>query len=420
MSHAEEVKQPKYVDFAEYILFQVRRTQSLIRQADLWQLLITSVCAISFLMLLWILLDHWAFSAGLSSPLRWLGFFSLVGSLAYAGYVYYRDGGRRSVTSLYAAKTLETSQQDFQNSLFTLMDLDYHGKPTSSYIRGSLEKRAALTLNNLDVEEAIDRQALLHRLYVLIAVVVVLFGYASLGPKSSLDSILRVLLPWTASTAPTQTRLVNILPGSAVVTTGAHVEVSVYVEGKVPDNVWLKYATADRRIVDEQVSLTESGDDLGKYTGVITGENGRGIDQTTTYWIEAGDARSSEYVLTIKPAPVAVINSLVITPPAYTERPSYRQTEGTIDALEGSEVTLTAQTNIPVEKAWIQLYEADDPASRSGQLPLEIAEQTRLEGNWKLLISDEGTYPHYYSIECESAEGARDPAPPRHPILIRP
>lgn len=420
MASTEELTQPKYVDFAEYILFQVRRTQTLIRQTDLMLLIASAVCGVMVTILAFVLLDHWLFAEGLPQIVRWLGWACLCGCIGGALYYFLRIVNGKEITSLYAARTLEKSDQGFANNLMTLVDLDYHGRSTPQSIRDSLERRAALTLNDLDVEHSLDRSGLQTRLYILLATTVLLFGYSFLSPKSTVDSLWRLLFPWTEVSAPTQTKILNVQPGSVEVTSGTHVEVSAYLEGYIPDQVWLEYSTADRRIVDERIELHETGEGLGKYTGLIAGENGRGVDQTTTYSLHAGDGHSSTYTLSVRPAPHAAIDSVIITPPAYTQRQAYRQPGGAIDGLEGSEVTLQAQTNIAIAKAWIQLYQSEDPTDRGGQLPLTISDETKINGQWPLRIQDDGTYPRFYSIECETADGSRDSNPPLHAILIRP
>ncbi|MCG6156114.1 hypothetical protein [Rubinisphaera margarita] len=420
MAGTEELTPPKYVDFADYIVFQIRRTQSLIRQIDVMMLLSTAAAALLLTSLLFVLLDHWGFAQGLPLALRWLGCMAILACLVVPAVYFFRGVSGRNISSLFAARTLERADTGFANNLMTLVDLDYHSRPASAAIRGSLEKRAALTLNELDVEHAIDRTTLLHRLYVLLAATIIFFGYSFLSPKSSLASLQRILFPWTTAVAPTQTRILDVQPGSGQVTAGSHVEVSAYIDGKAPEKVWLIYSTEDRRIVDERIELHQTDEGLGRYIGVITGENGRGVDQTTTYHLQAGDGRSPTYMLSVKPAPRAAIESIMIEPPTYTGRQPYRQPGGAIDGLEGSKVRLKAQTNIAVTKAWIQLYSSEDPGDRSGQLPLTLSTPTRLQGEWALKIQDDGTYPRFYSIQCESEDGANDPAPPLHAILIRP
>ncbi len=420
MAGTEEIQQPKYVDFGEYILFQVRRTQNLIRQTDLMMLAAAVVSAVLFLLFAFILLDHWAFAQGLSRSLRWLGFWGISGTVLGALVYYWRTSAGKDVTQLYAAKTLEKAEQKFNNHLLTLVDLESNNVETSELIKNSLEKRAALTLNDLDVEHAVDRRALLHQLYLLLAGTVLIFGYAFLTPKSVSDSIWRILFPWTSTAAPTTTRIFDVEPGNVTVTRGSHVEVSAYVDGKAPEGIWLVYSTEDRSILDERIQLQENEDGLGKYVGLITGENGKGVDQPIRYYLLAGDGRTENYKISVRPAPQTNIQEIRIAPPAYTARAERTQQEGSLDAIEGSAVRLSAKSNMPIKKAWIQLYDSEDPSSRSGQLPLSIENETEIAGNWTLRFRDDGTYPRFYRIECETADGSRDPSPPLHAILIRP
>ena len=420
MSGTEEIQQPKYVDFGDYILFQVRRTQNLIRQTDLMLLVATVVSAIIFLLLGFILLDHWAFSQGLSRPLRWLGFWGITGSILGAIVYYWRTTAGKTVTQLFAARTLEKADPSFENNLLTLVDLESNNAETSELIKNSLEKRAALTLNDLDVEHAVDRKTLLHRLYALLIGTVLIFGYTFLTPKSVTDSIWRILFPWTTTAAPTTTRIFDVEPGDITVTQGSHVEVSAYIDGKIPEAIWLVYSTGDRSVLDERIQLQETDDGLGKYVGLITGENGKGVDQPISYYLLAGDGRTEKYKITVRPAPQTSIREIRITPPGYTNRAERTQQSGSLDAIEGSEINLVAESNMPIKKSWIQLYDTEDPSSRSGQLPLAIENETQISGNWSLRFRDDGTYPRFYRIECETTDKSRDPSPPLHAILIRP
>ncbi len=420
MAETEEIQQPKYVDFSDYILFQVRRTQNLIRQTDLMLLVATVVSAILFLLLGFILLDHWAFSQGLSRPLRWLGFWGITGSIIGALIYYLRTTAGKTVTQLFAARTLEKAEQKFDNNLLTLIDLESNKIETSDLIINSLEKRAALTLNDLDVEHAVDRQALLHRLYALLIGTVLIFGYTFLTPKSVTDSIWRILFPWTTTAAPTTTRIFDVEPGNITVTQGSHVEISAYIDGKIPKAIWLVYSTEDRSVFDERIQLQETEDGLGKFVGLITGENGKGVDQPISYYLLAGDGRTEDYKISVRPAPQTSIREIRITPPAYTKRAERTQQSGSLDAIEGSAIQLVAESNLPIKKSWIQLYDTEDPSSRSGQLALSIENETQVSGNWSLRFRDDGTYPRFYRIECETADKSRDPSPPLHAILIRP
>jgi collagen type III alpha len=420
MAGTNELQQPKYVDFGEYILFQVKRTQTLIRQTDLLLLVAAVCCAVLFVLLGFVLLDHWLFAQGLNSVWRWLGFTGIVGSVV-SGVIYFlRTSAGKDVSDLYAARTLERAESRLSNNLLTLVDLGKHRRNTSPLILGSLEKRAALTLNDLDVDQAVDRKLLLRLLYALLVGTILLIGYAFASQKSTLDSIYRVLFPWTSAAVPTQTRIHDVQPGNQTVTAGTHVTVSAFIDGKIPADSWLVYSTADKRIINERIRLQETENSLGKFAATITGENGRGVDQTTRYFIEAGDGRSSEYVLAVKPAPRVTLAEVKLTSPAYTGIPFRSQQNGSLDAVEGTRVDLQAQSNLPITKAWIQLFNSEDLSDRTGQLPLTISDQKQISGHWTLKIRDDGTYPRFYRIECETQDGSRDPQPPLHAMLVRP
>ncbi|MCA8982261.1 MAG: hypothetical protein KDA76_00750 [Planctomycetaceae bacterium] len=419
MAETGELQHPKYVDFGEYILFQLQRTRGLIRQTDVLLLATGTATVVLFWLFVFVLLDHWMFAQGLSHLLRWLAFTGLLASVCGPLIYFLKTSAGKDVTSLYAARTLEQNDHRLRNTLLTLADLEYHQRQPTPLIRGSLEKRAALALHELDIDQAVDRRLLLRLLHALLACTLLWLGYALLSQKSVGESLYRLLLPWTITSAPTQTKILDVKPGSVTVTSGTHVEVSAFIEGKIPEQVWLIYTTADRRLVNERIPLYESGEGLGRHRGIITGENGRGVDQPTFYFLEAGDGQTETFQLAVKAAPHASLRELTLTPPAYTQHPPRVQQNGAIDAIEGTRVELSARTNIPVNKAWIQLFNSEDLTDRAGQIPVNIEAGQDLSGSWALKIRDDGTYPRFYRIECETEDGSRESAPPLHAILVR-
>src|SRR5690606_22695040 len=193
------------------------------------------------------------------------------------------------------------------------------GRPIPPDVKMALERRAALSLSEMDVDEAVDRRGLLHLSYALLAVVLLFCVYTLLSPKSVSASVWRALFPAANVAVATRTEILNVQPGDAEVVARAELDVKVDLRGERPDEVILQYTTADRRYVDEPVVLRPVEEGLMQYAGTIAGDNARGILQDLTYRIQAGDARSQEFHVTVLQPPSARVEQVSYEYPAYME-----------------------------------------------------------------------------------------------------
>ena len=411
----------KYVNFDEYVDFQVNKTRSGIRLADLWQAVLTVFVILGGYLLLFVVADHWLIEGGFSFAPR------LVMLLAVGTFL----GGWivskiilpywKRVTALYAARELEQSQPGLKSSLLTLVDLKRAQRNVSPQILSAMEKRAALQLSEINVEEAVDRRPLMRLAVALLAVVVGLCVYTVLSPKPIGASLLRALVPVSDIGVATRTRILNVAPGNANILARSQLEVTVDLEGEIPTEATLLYSTRDRSLKDEPVVLRDTGEGLNRFRGTLSGPNGRGLLQDFTYRVTAGDAVSETYNVTVKQAPYATIESITYTYPKYMGLDAKTQTSGDIDAWEGTQIAIHAVTNMPVAGATLRLHDSEDTSLKAEERALRVVDETNLELTlpWTLEFRSDGTYPHYYSIDLRTADGQRDPVPRLYGLTIR-
>jgi collagen type III alpha len=199
------------------------------------------------------------------------------------------------------------------------------------------------------------------------------------------------------------------------------VEVRVIVGGESPQEVALHYTTKDRTFVEERLRLTPLEERPHEFQLLFAGETGAGLTQSVSYFITAGDAVSETYQLSVVLAPSATVDRVEYEYPAYTELEPRVQLTPPIDALEGTQVTLHADTGgVPVESAVVELLSSDTGRSAHEQIPMTITNGTQLRASWKLGFRNDGTYAREYRIRCQTAEGLSELDPARHPITIRP
>ena len=159
----------QYVGFEEYIDFQLKLARRGIRGADLLTGGVGAVLLTVGYLFLFIVTDHWIVKGGWSQTARYVFWFAFVGAMgAWLWKRFIRPWSQR-VTSLYAATQLEQTHPELKSNLFTLVDLQQAGRPISPAILEALERRTAMNLQHVNVDDAVDRQTLTKLSYALLA-----------------------------------------------------------------------------------------------------------------------------------------------------------------------------------------------------------------------------------------------------------
>ncbi len=410
-----------YAEFDEFIDYQIQKTRQGVKLTDV----VTAACGVALLtisyLLVFVVLDHWIISGGFGYGMR-LALLSglLVASLSLIGWKVALPWFR-NVTRLYAAKSLEGVSPDLQSNLLNYVDLRDSGRDVSPAIIRSIEKRAAVTLSHTEVDDAFDRRPLLRLSYGLLAAVVVFSMYTVFSPKKVWPSVARVLAPWAELSVSTQTEFLAIDPGQDVeVIAGENLEVSVDLRGEIPAEVNLYFTTDDRRFVNERVNLTATEEGLKQFRCILNGENSAGLLQSLSYQIEAGDARTQTYRVIVRQPPSAEVSALHYDYPDYMELANESPPGADIHAWEGTQIAIEAETNLPVTKAWVHFSDEEQFPDHPEPLRMKIGETDahRLSVIWQPIHREDGSFPAYYRIQCETDEGIRNPAPAIHSIQI--
>lgn len=410
----------KYVDFDEYVNFQLQKTRSTIKTTDV----LTATAGIANLLLgyllVFVVFDHWVIPGGFGDVARIVALSTLL--LASVVWTTWKIlwPWRRRVSGLYAARAIEIAEPNLESNLLNLVDLQREGKQIAPEVREAIEKRAALSISKMDLDQAVDRRPLLYLSYVLLALVVTSCLYTLISPKKITSSVWRALLPTADVGVSTRTEIVTVKPGDTSVLARTQLDVTALLRGDIPERVTLFYTTADRRFVDEPVELRLGEDGLQEYAGRITGENGRGILQDMTYFIEAGDTRTREFHVAAVQPPSAHVDQVAYTHPSYMELEPRVQLSGHIDTWEGTTLQLTATANMPLRSAVILFSDTEDTSVKAEEIPLKISDGIHLTAEWTASIRSDGTFPRYYRIQCRNLEGKTNPDPALYSVRIHP
>ena len=409
-------KSRQYVDFDEFIDYQLQRARRGIRSTDV----ITACVGVGVILLgyivLFTVLDHWVIDGGFGRTAR-MSLVVLLGIVSAAWLVRRLAAPLSgSVTDLYAAKTIEKSEPGLRSLLLSLVDLTRSRRRVNSSVRSALEKQAAVRLSRVAVEDTVDRRELMQFMWILLGLVVACCVYAVISPRGL--SFVRPLTFFDAAVA-TQTRIDDVRPGDSDLLAGSQLEVVADIRGEIPDAVSLHFTTDDQRFVDETIPMRRVDQGLRQFRGIITGENGRGLLQSLSYYVRAGDSTSDTYRVTILEPPSANVLEVRYTFPDYMRFAPRTQPGGHIDTWEGAQISIRAETNMPVRSAVLRFLDRPDLTQKAEESRMTITDGTRLEAAWTAKARGDGSWPAHYYIHCLNDQHETDPDPSIYNVNVR-
>ena len=326
----------------------------------------------------------------------------------------------RRIHPLYAARVIERSDPTLKSNLVNFVDVRQSNSQSAPMVLKAMEKRAAVELSHIDVEEAVDRRPLLRIAYALLGVVVVAALYIIFSPKDPFASVKRALLPTAAIEVATETTISDVTPGDTDKPARTILTIEADVRGKDAEHTQILYTTADHKYVNFAVEMKRIEPEMPRFRGVLNGENGHGLLQSLTYRIVAGDAHTRDFAINVIQPPSARVDEVQYEFPPYMQLENTTTQGGHIDGWEGAKVTVRATTNVPVKSATIVLTDVEDTDARGEEISMEVADGTKLSMNWTLKFRDDGTAARYYHIRVKTANGETDPAPTQYTLRVRP
>jgi collagen type III alpha len=406
--------QHSYADADEFIQYQLEKARNRIKATDLLTAGVLAGLLLVGYVLIFTLLDHWVIDGGFGA---WTRAILLAVVLILCGAIVYRYVLRpwfRRINPLYAARMLDRSSGEIQGSLLALIDLQSTGHKSEEAIHRTLEKRAAVKLAEVHVDEVIDRRLLTRMGTGLFIVTLITCLYAVLSPKSI--SLLRPLT-FASTTVATRTVIETVQPGNTTVPAGSQLEFVADLAGVIPEDVRVLYSTSDRRFVDEPLPMRTT-DVEHRFRILMVGDGDRGIRQDITYRIEAGDARSEIFTISVEQPPTARVTEVRYVYPEYMNLPERTDSAGAIDAWEDTTLTIQAEASETVSEAVLQMSDDAAFSVRGEELQMKIKE-TLLAADWKLTRREDNTFPKFYRIQVTNPEGHKDLEPVVYPVDVR-
>jgi hypothetical protein len=408
---------PVLVDSEGYIDQQIRRTRRSLKLLDLAAGTLTLLIGLLAFVLVGALIDHWIVPGGLSDGGRLALFGVMLAGVAWYGWKQFVPL-LKPINPVYAAQTIERNTPTLKNSLLNLLLFRSHRNYLSARVYHALEQQTAVKLSSSGVDGSLDRSALLRLGYVLLGVIAVCAIYAVLSPKSLALSTLRVINPLLDIAAPSRVQIQDVKPGKTSVARGERVEVSAEIHGLSADEpVRLRYSTADETTVDESIRMERPAVESRRFEAALPRGTDAGVEQDLTYWIEAGDARSRKFKLTVFTRPTLIVQKIHYAYPPYTGLPTKETNHvGDIRGVEGTKVTIGALASQPIKNAYVD-FDADGtsdlPMKTDGDramvtIPLELREDRRTPVHPK------------YALRFTAEDGRQNADPPVYSIEVTP
>ena len=380
-----------------FIHKQLNRTRSQLKMLELISSLLIMGTGLLTALLLLAIIDHWIL------PLGWLtrivAWTLLVAGTVYATTRLIGPLLFRSITTTYAARSIEKQSPSLKNSLINFLLLRSQPQSLRRGMMSALGNQAATDLTLPHVDTDIDRSKLIKVGYLFVAILACCALYKMLSPKDPFQSFQRVMVPWAKIDHPTRVLIHDVQPGNLdQVYHGKTVDVSALVQGIDSDEpVTLVYTSLDGQIVDRRIPMQQSEQTMRFEAKLPAGESG--IQQDLEYYLEAGDSRSPTYQVTVIPAPVIWITRVQYDYPKYTNIPPQTVTrQGDLEAIEGTQVTLFAETNQPIEHASVIFATKQNPDAKL--LPM-TAQQQAAEIPFLLQMNEDRSASEYHSYRLE-------------------
>jgi len=411
------------VDSEGFIDEHIGRTRRALKLVDLSAGLLSLAVAVLGYLLAAAMLDQWVVPGGLGTTGRMVLFGVLLAIVVWQVVRHFLPL-LRPINPVYAAHTIEQNAPSLKNSLLNALLFRTHRQEMSAKVFHALEQQAAMRLSSSSADASIDHSALLRLGYALLAVIAVCALYSVLSPKNLAVSAARILSPWSDLAAPTRVKILDVLPGDTAVARGERLTVSAAIVGARDDEpARLRYSTADEQTVGEAIIMTRPGGGSrveAQLPRAADAGGAVGVMQNLEYWIEAGDARTRPYKVSVFDRPTLVVERVRYEFPAYTGMLS-TEVAGTGDlrGVEGTRVTVRAIASQPIKTAAI-----DFDADGTSDLPMSVegAKSDRAVASFVLALRDDRRTPVHpnYVLRLETKAGRKNADPAQYRIEVTP
>ncbi|QDU21587.1 hypothetical protein [Urbifossiella limnaea] len=335
--------------------------------------------------------------------LRQLSLLAFVGVVGYAAYRMLVRPLRARVNPMYAAVVVERTIDDAKNSLVGYVEAQERGDVHPA-VKAAMGARAAKSVDDADVNRAVDHRGLLYAGGGVIALFLTLVVLFFVFRPTQFQSLLgRTFAPFSSATIASRTTVFLVEPqgGDVTVTSGQSLTIRAEVSGRLP-----KPDAADKvRLLVRYNPADPAYDELPMEPGETSREwfvQVRPEQLRTGAWykVAAGDGETAEHRVTVRTAPLFTDFEVEYLFPAYTRRPDEKSTDPHLMAVRNTKVSVVAKANRPVRDGRAVFDPAGQPVVAGKVVP---GRQDALRFDFLL------TTPGSYRLTFNAADGERSP-----------
>jgi hypothetical protein len=334
---------------------------------------------------------------------RQLAFVAFLAATAATAYRTLVRPLRQRVNPLYAAVAVERTIDDAKNSVVGYVEAKERGDvhPT---VKAAMGARAARTVDDADVNRAVDHRSLVYAGSAVVALFLTLVVLFFVFRPTQFQSLLgRTFAPFSSGVIAGRTNITLIEPqgGDVTVTAGQSITVKVEVTGSVPkpdrpDRVRLlvRYNPASAEYAELPL---EPGETSREWFVQVRPEQ---LRTGAWYKVAGGDTETPEYRVTVRTAPLFTDFEVEYEYPAYTRRPPENTTDPHLQAIRNTKVSVVAKANRQVRDGRAVFDPPGQPAVAGKAVP------GRLDAlRFDFLL----TAPGSYRLTFNAADGERSP-----------
>ncbi|MDR1493881.1 MAG: hypothetical protein LBT05_14360 [Planctomycetaceae bacterium] len=396
------------------IVARINKTRRQIRIVELATALTTLGACLLTALFVAVTLDHWAFSDGLPDALRYL--FFTVGVGAAIVYLAARliPMFRYSINPAYAADVLEQSHRGMKNRLLNWVFLSREKQDASNpsfqtkrLVLDRIERETVARLDAVPDQLVVDCTSAIRWGIAFAAVLALFCGYTIFSPKSALQSFARAAAPFLDIEPPQSLNFQTVEPGDVTLYRGEFLDVSTSVD-RPANAVYFVYSTLDGRIVDRRTPMDA---EYGFRFKLRFPAEKQGLKESIKYRVESGNSRSKTYAVVVQPEISIDVKSTEYRYPAYAKlKPRTVENVGDLRAIEGTETTIIAKSNIKMNRAVLLL---DNDSRREIRLTIS---PDKTEAVGKLTLSFDKEQPEKqictsYTLRCWDEKNRTNPSP---------
>ena len=298
--------------------------------------------------LIWVVVDQWVYSPG--TIVR-----SIVCIVFVAGSLFYTFRRiapilTRKIRPEYAARSLERDLPDMRQDLTSYVTL--RPQATTKDLRDRMVRTiGSVTAGRLSQYDALPTEATgTMRWWIATAIALALLaGYAVLSPKNTAASAGRLIAPLASIEPAKRVSIEDVQPGDVEAIAGRSLAVSAKIRGlNEEESVWCRWESASR----ENEFELKYNEETSRFEGDL--ELDHSAAGQVPYSIHAGDDTAGPLWLSVKNLPVVAVKSIQYEPPPYTGNVPHTSSSASISAVDGTQVTILAKTNRPVQKASVE------------------------------------------------------------------